>query len=281
MIMNKQLVILGMHRSGTSSVAYWLQTCGLHLGEKLLASDFSNPKGHFEDIDFLNLHKEILIDNGYSPTGLEEDIHLNISEYYRRKMEFLVKFKNSFREEWGWKDPRTCLMISEYVNLLPDALYLIVYRDYREVVSSLIRRDLTRIEKKMAHKNWWKRFKFSLQKQKKSQNYITQYANYYLNICNQYQLKSIDFLDSFFEKGCIVVMAYTELQKQDRSLIERLQSKGFNLKYVPFATIYEPRLMHNKSLEYPFNELLLNNAEKIEKRLHLYHQASLRTLNLL
>ena len=94
------------------------------------------------------MHKEILIENGYDPSGLEEDIQLNFSEYYCKKMEFLVLFKNSRREQWGWKDPRTCLMISEYVNLLPDALYLIVYRDYREVVSSLIRRDLTRIEKK-------------------------------------------------------------------------------------------------------------------------------------
>ena len=50
---NKILVVVGMHRSGTSLTTNWLQKCGLDIGAKLEGKEFSNPDGHFEDIDFL------------------------------------------------------------------------------------------------------------------------------------------------------------------------------------------------------------------------------------
>ena len=50
--MNKVLVILGMHRSGTSLVANWLHDCGLHVGDRLLEGTFANEKGYFEDLIF-------------------------------------------------------------------------------------------------------------------------------------------------------------------------------------------------------------------------------------
>ena len=276
--MNKQLIILGMHRSGTSSVAQWIQACGLNIGEKLLKEDFSNKKGHFEDIDFLNLHKEILIENGYDPSGLEEDIQLNFSEYYCKKMEFLVLFKNSRREQWGWKDPRTCLMINQYVELLPNALYLVLYRNYQEVVSSLLRRDIMRNERKMLRKKWWRRLKYSLQKQRVFQNYIAQNANRYLKICNQYNMRIINFLNTFNNNNNIIIMTYSEIQKNDRYLFDLLVYSGLKIEYIPFDNIYDSQMMHNSLLNYRLNDLLIKDAEYIEKTLTLYNQKSLRRL---
>jgi len=44
-------------------------------------------------------------------------------------------------EEWGWKEPRTCLFMDEYNQLIPSAFYMIVVRDFNSTVSSLINRE--------------------------------------------------------------------------------------------------------------------------------------------
>ncbi|NJK60916.1 MAG: hypothetical protein HC918_12650, partial [Oscillatoriales cyanobacterium SM2_1_8] len=54
------LVVAGMHRSGTSLTASLLQTLGTHLGQTLVAADRHNPKGYFEDLDFVTLQRQML-----------------------------------------------------------------------------------------------------------------------------------------------------------------------------------------------------------------------------
>lgn len=41
--MNKQVIVLGMHRSGTSTMALILQQLGVHMGDQLLGSSPANP----------------------------------------------------------------------------------------------------------------------------------------------------------------------------------------------------------------------------------------------
>lgn len=62
--MSEQLIVAGFHRSGTSLVCQLLHRAGLFLGYDLLEAAFSNPHGHFEDTEVLNLHRQILADNG-------------------------------------------------------------------------------------------------------------------------------------------------------------------------------------------------------------------------
>lgn len=72
-----------MHRSGTSFIANWLHEYGLNLGDRLLGSGIGNINGHYEDLDFFELHKEILVSNNLSPTGLvTKEVRLN---YYYKK----------------------------------------------------------------------------------------------------------------------------------------------------------------------------------------------------
>ena len=47
------IIIAGMHRSGTSLAASLLQSAGLDVGERLMEGNWSNPRGHFEDLDFV------------------------------------------------------------------------------------------------------------------------------------------------------------------------------------------------------------------------------------
>ena len=57
---SKVLVIVGMHRSGTSVITQWLYRCGLFIGNNLVGPDTGNEQGHFEDADFLRLHQKFL-----------------------------------------------------------------------------------------------------------------------------------------------------------------------------------------------------------------------------
>ena len=58
----RNVVILGMHRSGTSMVAGALATAGLYAGEpdELLADQSDNPHGFWERRDVVSLNDAIL-----------------------------------------------------------------------------------------------------------------------------------------------------------------------------------------------------------------------------
>ncbi|MDR2744920.1 MAG: hypothetical protein LBB66_06995, partial [Desulfovibrio sp.] len=49
------IMVLGMHRSGTSAVSLSLRVFGARHGDSLVGGLSSNPKGHWEDIDVLRL----------------------------------------------------------------------------------------------------------------------------------------------------------------------------------------------------------------------------------
>src|SRR4030065_2921311 len=55
------VVVLGMHRSGTSAITRALQVLGIDLGERLmLPAAGNNEKGFFEDIDVNAINIEML-----------------------------------------------------------------------------------------------------------------------------------------------------------------------------------------------------------------------------
>ena len=136
------LTLVGMHRSGTSVAASWLAKCGLFMGEKLLYGYRDNPRGHYEDLDFLNLHNAILKDNGtdYRVRGKQ---HLRIDAAYYTRASNLVA-ERTIHKEWGWKEPRTTLFLDFWKEQILDLRGFIIYRDAVEVVNSLLRRDFKR-----------------------------------------------------------------------------------------------------------------------------------------
>ncbi|MBM4059289.1 MAG: chromosome partitioning protein ParA, partial [Planctomycetes bacterium] len=48
------VVVVGMHRSGTSLVASLCQAAGIDMGTDLLGPHPGNGAGHFEDLEFLH-----------------------------------------------------------------------------------------------------------------------------------------------------------------------------------------------------------------------------------
>jgi len=74
---SKTVVVLGMHRNGTSMTSGILSKLGIDMGRELIGKKVSNPLGHFEDKDFLDLNIKILKEAGggsWDSTPAREDI---------------------------------------------------------------------------------------------------------------------------------------------------------------------------------------------------------------
>jgi hypothetical protein len=142
----KTVVILGMHRSGTSMVTGILSKLGVDVGKRLLYPNAANPLGYFEDVDFFELNKQILRAAGGSwkaPPDIK-DILAQRDEF-SRPIRNLIKRKES--KLWGWKDPRTSLTIELYLPFLTNAHFIVCHRDSKEVARSLAQRENWKIQR--------------------------------------------------------------------------------------------------------------------------------------
>jgi hypothetical protein len=141
------VIITGMHRSGTSLTAAFLTDLGIHLGDRLLPSNRTNRLGFFEDIEFVELHGRMLEaatsegDGGHRDWGWTESESLDpgrFSEY--TPAQELVSARSGFSGVWGWKDPRTTLLLDFWDEMLGgDAIYVLLYRFPWEVADSMQR----------------------------------------------------------------------------------------------------------------------------------------------
>ncbi|NET75433.1 glycosyltransferase [Okeania sp. SIO1F9] len=138
-------IITGMHRSGTSLTASLFHSVGVNIGEKLVRPEYGNIRGHFEDIEFVELQKGILGSQGLDDLGSNVEItEIPVKKQYLKAAKRLIKNREEAQDNlgksWGWKDPRTTLFLNFWLNLLPDAKFIFVYRSPWEVVDSLYRR---------------------------------------------------------------------------------------------------------------------------------------------
>ncbi|MFN9370090.1 MAG: sulfotransferase family protein [Planctomycetia bacterium] len=134
------LVITGMHRSGTSLATSLLSAAGVHVGDTLMGPGRGNPRGYFEDLEFVTLHEQMLAANGTSREGYTCQEALTVPGPLRAAAVALLARRRWSGRAWGWKDPRTTLFLDFWADLLPEAHFLFVIRPPWEVVDSLFRR---------------------------------------------------------------------------------------------------------------------------------------------
>ena len=134
------IVVLGMHRSGTSIVANMLHRIGISMGEDLLKSDQFNPNGYYEDADFLWINKGI-IENAdgtwFDPPSVDDIIDGGEKFESSIKKTIEEKRQKAGSNSWGWKDPRNCLTCWSYVDVIPDAKFIVVVRTLSSIKKSL------------------------------------------------------------------------------------------------------------------------------------------------
>src|SRR5262245_51351041 len=127
--------VLGMHRSGTSLLARLLNLLGVELGENHLLNNepvSANPKGHWEHRELSAINDALLDHYGGTwdkppqfPSGWQNDPAL-----YDLRLRAHTLVNDQFRDYtlWGWKDPRTCLTLPFWQELLSELHYLICLR---------------------------------------------------------------------------------------------------------------------------------------------------------
>ncbi|MDR6225276.1 sulfotransferase family protein [Desmospora profundinema] len=147
----KAIIILGMHRSGTSTITRAINILGADIGNRseLLPPGKSNPKGFWEHLGILRVHQRILrsFSRGWaSPSPMPprwwEDTRIRP---LTAELTNLVKRNFSKKPLWVFKDPRTCLLIPLWKNILKrcnmDPCYLIIVRNPLDVAASLKKRN--------------------------------------------------------------------------------------------------------------------------------------------
>ena len=138
--MSQILVITGMHRSGTSMVSNLFQAGGVHIGDKLLAPNEANPRGYFEDVDFLEFHEQLLNNRQQHYLYVDRNFHFESTAAEKGRARKLIEHR-AHRHIWGWKDPRTSLFLDFWNELLPEARFVFVFRHPLQVLLSLLRRN--------------------------------------------------------------------------------------------------------------------------------------------
>ena len=126
------VLVVGPHRSGTSAVAGVLHHLGLFMGDKLLGPARGNTKGHYEDLEFLALHDQII--------GRWDRPHPHFPPHRAAYIALITK-REASHQLWGLKDPRLCFMLRFFVNILPDTKIIFVYRDSESAICSLMARN--------------------------------------------------------------------------------------------------------------------------------------------
>lgn len=238
------LIIAGMHRSGTSLITQWLTKCGLQTGEQLAAGNHGNVEGHFEDIEFLKMHEEILADHNLPISGLTIEHIDRFTPYQKAKLQSIIKVKQQLYDQWAWKDPRTCLFLDVYKELLPGACYLVILRDYQSVVSSLLRREFKYFNNKYMKRNLPNRLVWIyLRKAKRTDKFYKANATEFLKIWIAYNHDILTCIEKLPAKS-FAVISYSMLKEHDEPVFDQLKNKwNFTLSYSRFKDVFKEHLI--------------------------------------
>ncbi len=149
-----ELVVLGMHRSGTSAMAGLLSRMGFGVGASLLPANQHNPRGYFENkllVDENNALLERLHSawDDVRPLPLDALVQRLASSHnrvrYKALLETELSGSGSVDQGYVLKDPRLCRVLPLWQPVWQDLgwnpRYILMLRHPDEVVASLQHRD--------------------------------------------------------------------------------------------------------------------------------------------
>jgi hypothetical protein len=140
-----QIIVLGMHRSGTSSVTRVINLMGANVGPEhvMLQPCDDNPKGYWERGDVMALNDAILLMRGCTWNRLANwSIAPTMPPPVKQIMGRIVLGMDAFRP-WVMKDPRMCLTLPWWQSMLEVPIAVLVYRDPLKIVRSLEKRRIS------------------------------------------------------------------------------------------------------------------------------------------
>ncbi len=143
------LIVLGMHRSGTSALAGALSILGAKLGEPLMEPrDGENTRGYFEHLEIYGFHQRLLEAVGVTWDDLRSPrLEPGAPLFDEQAGELAGLLRRCFGggPMWAVKDPRACRFVPLWSAALAELgctpRYLVIFRHPDEVAASLRRRD--------------------------------------------------------------------------------------------------------------------------------------------
>ncbi len=149
------LLVLGMHRSGTSLVTRLINLLGADIGQDLVSPAIDNPKGFWELCGVAEAHDKLLGDLGGAwhdamplPAGWPDT---EAAQACRGRIRDLLGSQLKSEEPlWCIKDPRMCRLVPLWLRILNDMdrepSFVIIVRHPLEVAASLGRRNDLSVE---------------------------------------------------------------------------------------------------------------------------------------
>ncbi len=141
-----QILVLGMHRSGTSAVARLLNMMGAYFAPEGVSTGANeqNPKGFWERRDVRALNDKLLHAAGtdwhlVSDFSIDQVPEATLAEFKQEAGKIILAMDAN--RPWFLKEPRFCLLLPLWLDLLEMPVCLFVYRSPLEVARSLQTRN--------------------------------------------------------------------------------------------------------------------------------------------
>lgn len=222
---SKVVIILGMHRSGTSCLAGSLQDHGLYLGDVKTYSPF-NIKGNRENPDIFNMQEKLFNQYGGGWTDPPKELLISLEE--KNRFQTIVESFSS-HGLWGFKDPRTLFTLHIWLEVLKahDVKLVASFRHPLAVACSLLGRNQFPLEKGF---DLWLRYNMKL-----------------LSYCQRYSVNLINF-----------DLPAALYQEQLLKIIH-----GFGLPAGPEQNFYNEELIHHEMDEVILDERIEEVYQKL------------------
>jgi len=143
---SRPIVVLGMHRSGTSIVAQLINALGVYAGQpdELTPPDMFNPTGYWELDEVVGIDADIL---AALSASWNDVVHADVSRLSeKQRAKFVARARRvvqSLQEHGSFllKDPRMSLLFPLWQEALQEPICIIAWRDPFAVARSLATRD--------------------------------------------------------------------------------------------------------------------------------------------
>jgi hypothetical protein len=158
LLKRRAILILGMHRSGTSALSGVACSLGASAPNNLLPANFANPNGYWESLPLVQAHSELLAS---ADSSWDDWRQLDPRWYgsedaprFHRRIRDILESEYDEKPLFVVKDPRLCRFLPFFLSVLEEMavtpVALLSLRDPLEVAFSLRRRDGFPISKSIA-----------------------------------------------------------------------------------------------------------------------------------
>ncbi len=148
------LIVVGMHRSGTTLLARLLERCGVFMGVRQsmngeailfqsLNRDALDPLGcSWRCLDYLPPTEKLHSQYQWLPAMMAQRLNQQMVAGFWGPV--AAQISTNPPPAWGWKDPRNSLLLPAWQRVFPNATVLHIYRDGRDAALSLLTREIKR-----------------------------------------------------------------------------------------------------------------------------------------